>query len=157
MLTVASANYIPSSSMEPTLTPGEHVLVNKLDRQLERGDIIVFADSANWMEKGADALMIKRVAGLPGDTVTCCDTEGSTFVNGVALDEPYAIREGDGYQRRYGVTVPKDSFFVLGDNRPHSADSRVHLNEGTAFVSADAVVGTAYAVRWPLRSVRLLK
>lgn len=156
--TVASANSIPSSSMESTIMTGEQVMVNKLDRTPERGDIVVFEDHLDWLgpEYKSGTLMIKRVIGLPGDTVTCCTADVKTRVNGVVLDEPYAVPETPENAVQYEVTVPEGSMFVLGDNRPNSADSRFHLEQGSEFVSQDSIVGTAYAVRWPLTKFRLL-
>jgi len=155
-LTVFSANSIPTSSMEPELVPGEQVVVNKLDRNVKRGDIVVFKDMNNWMGLGPDALMIKRVIGLPGETVRCCGIDGATTVDGRLLDEPYKVREPADRRTEYEVTVPEDSYFVLGDNRPDSADSRFHIAEGTEFIHRDDLVGTAWAVRWPLSDIRSL-
>lgn len=155
-LTVASANYIPSESMVPTLEVGEQVMVNKLDRKAERGDIVVFRDDIDWMEAGSKNLMIKRVIGIAGDTVECCSSEGNTVLNGRVQEEPYAVRTPQVDWKTYSTVVPAGKLFMVGDNRPDSLDSRHHLTYGNGFVSVDSVVGTAYAVRWPLTKMRLL-
>lgn len=155
-MTVASANSIPTESMEPTLQVGDQVMVNKLDRTPQRGDIVVFKDAQDWMGNGGKSLMIKRVIGLPGDSVSCCGVGGSTIVNGKELEEPYALPELEDYRIDYTVSVPEGSLFVMGDNRPNSSDSRAHLDQGSEFISIEDVVGTAYAVRWPLNHIHLL-
>lgn len=143
--------YIPSASMESTLLVGDRVLVNELVPgavPLQRGDVVVFQDPGGWLGTGQGDDLIKRVVGLPGDTVSCCDTEGRLSVNGQAVDEPYAVVE-PGTDRvaaqDFSVTVPAGQLWVMGDNRPNSADSRVH---GTVPVSD--VVGRAFLTTWPV-------
>ena len=129
-------------SMEPTLLPGEILLVNKLAYRfgdIERGDIITFQYPLN-----TDLDYVKRVIGLPGDEVRV--SEGEVFVNGVQLDEPY-ISAPPEYEGTWNV--PDDSLFVLGDNRNPSADSHVW-----GFVPLQNVIGKAFAVYWPLDSLR---
>lgn len=163
---------IPSDSMAPTLAIGDRVLVAKTGG-LERGQIVVFHDPGGWLahpgvEPGpvrsvletAGVLppqssdhIIKRVIGMPGDHVTCCDDQGRILVNGVAVDESYLGQPASTIQ--FAVTVPADHVFVLGDNRSRSSDSRCHLHDPgpvagqNAFVPIDDIVGRAAAVTWP--------
>nr|WP_260216962.1 signal peptidase I [Curtobacterium sp. PhB115] len=143
--------YIPSASMENTLLIGDRVLVNELVPGLvhvQRGDVVVFEDPGGWLGPAQGNDLIKRVIGLPGDEVSCCDTSGRLSVNGHAVDEPY-VRLQPGSDRVAGtdfeITVPKGQLWVMGDNRYNSADSRVH---GT--VPLDDVVGRAFVTTWPV-------
>jgi signal peptidase I len=170
---LVQAFYIPSASMEPTLQIGDRVLVNKIVYHLHdprRGDIIVFSDPhpvqvehrnpvsgfLHWLTEGlgvqssAQKDFIKRVIGLPGDTVEI-DDRGTVFVNGHALKEPYLSPFRD--TRRYGpIRVPATSLFVLGDNRTDSNDSRFQLG----FIPMDKVIGRAFVIIWPPSRVRWL-
>lgn len=127
---------IESVSMQPNLYEGEYVIVDKISYTLstpQRGDIIVF-------EKTGQPDLIKRVIGLPGDTVEVRNAQ--VFVNGVALNEPY-IANPPNYA--YGpVQVEPGRYFVLGDNRSNSSDSHVW---GT--IPADTIVGRAWIIYWP--------
>jgi signal peptidase I len=159
---VVQAFFIPSSSMEPTLEPGDRVLVQKVVYGPDRGDVIVFSDPqgrpgpdrgivggfVHWLsstlgiERPEHEDFIKRVIGLPGETVELRD--GRLFVDGVRIREPYL--EGAVDTRDYGpVRVPEGALFVLGDNRLNSNDSRF----GLGFVPVDKVVGRAFAIVWP--------
>lgn len=178
---------IPSISMENTLLVGDRVVVEKIST-VKRGQVVVFTDPGGWLS-GVEATergpvgralqfvgvlpdpsanhLIKRVIGMPGDQVVCCDERGRITVNDQPLDEAdYLYTAPDGTQVEpsditFEVTVPEGRVFVMGDNRPFSRDSRCHLNDvqaGTlkgenAFVSEDLVVGRAVAVVWPLRDV----
>ena len=142
--------YIPSESMENTLLVGDRVLVNELvpgPMRLERGDVVVFRDPNAWLGPGQGDDLIKRVIGLPGDHVECCDAAGRLSVNGHAVDEPYVRLPAD-VQRVAGedfsITVPAGRIWVMGDNRYNSADSRIHGN-----VPVDDVVGRAFVITWP--------
>jgi signal peptidase I len=181
---------IPSDSMQNTLQVNDRVLVEKLS-SVKRGQIVVFKDPGGWLtgprakERGpigkafqfigilpdtSTEHLIKRVVGLPGDSVSCCDTSGRISVNDQPLEEnSYLYAGSDGVQVkpsqiRFEVVVPAGRIFVLGDNRVHSRDSRCHLNDvqaGTtkganAFVPTDLVVGRAIAVVWPLGNARRL-
>ena len=147
---------IPSASMEQTLLIGDRILVNELVpgvMDLHRGDVVVFEDPGGWLAAGEGDDLVKRVIGLPGDTVSCCDSEGRLRVNGEPLDEPYLdVPEGDPASLTpFEVTVPDGALWVMGDNRERSADSRSHVTgpyEG--FVPLDHVVGRATVVFWPL-------
>lgn len=142
---------IPSGSMERTLLVGDHVLVNELVPAavpLRRGDVVVFRDPGGWLTADQGDDLIKRVIGLPGDTVSCCDAEGRLSVNGHAVDEPYVVRPADVDRvaaEDFSVRVPAGRIWVMGDNRYDSADSRVH---GT--VPESDVVGRAFVVTWPV-------
>jgi signal peptidase I len=161
---LVQAFYIPSESMVPTLQVGDRVLVNKVVYHLHpprRGDIIVFSDPhptevihrgtvaafVHWLTDGLGVQkdptkdFIKRVIGLPGDTVEFA--HGQVMINGRVLNEPYA-HAADNSQ--FGpVRVPADSLFVMGDNRPNSNDSRGSLG----FIPSDKVIGRAFIVIWP--------
>ncbi|TDN41640.1 signal peptidase I [Curtobacterium flaccumfaciens] len=143
--------YIPSASMENTLLIGDRVLVNELVPgvvPVQRGDVVVFQDPGGWLTAGQGDDLIKRVIGMPGDTVSCCDAQGRLSVNGHPVDESYVVL-APGSDRvsseDFSVTVPAGRLWVMGDNRYDSADSRVH---GTVPV-AD-VVGRAFLTTWPV-------
>jgi signal peptidase I len=163
------AFYIPSESMEPTLRPGDRVLVCRVCTHvtdIHRGDVIVFSDPnphpddgrgviggfLHWLAEGIGVAQpenpdyIKRVIGLPGDTVEL--NGGRLFVNGEQVDEPYLDSQVD--RRPYGpTTVPDGKLFVLGDNRAHSGDSRFRPPEGVGLVPIDKVIGKAFVIVWP--------
>jgi signal peptidase I len=175
--------YIPSGSMENTLRVNDRILVNQLEPgliPLSRGDVVVFKDPGGWLTPTAEpqknpvaaALdwvlqgvglaaddandhLIKRVIGLPGDTVACCNALGQMTVNGVPLDESAYLKLPDGVsavsQQSFEVTVPADSLWVMGDNRYNSADSRFNQEKpGKGFVPIENVVGRAILVTWPI-------
>jgi signal peptidase I len=143
--------YIPSASMENTLLIGDRVLVNELVPgvvPVRRGDVVVFQDPGGWLGPGQGDDLIKRVIGLPGDTVSCCDTQGRLSVNGHPVDESYVVLQPGSDRvslQDFSVTVPKGQLWVMGDNRYESADSRAH---GTVPVSD--VVGRAFLTTWPV-------
>lgn len=169
--------YIPSVSMEETLKINDRILVNQLVPgvfSVERGDIVVFKDPGGWLQglesnppTGLDAVLqavglaadtsnhyvVKRVIGLGGDTVACCDAQGRVTVNGVPLDEPYVtLPEGESSASAidFEVTVPEGSVWVMGDNRYHSKDSRYNQDQpGKGFVSENEIVGRAFVINWP--------
>ena len=147
---------IPSASMEATLQVGDRILVNELAprlSELHRGDVVVFRDPGGWLSPAEGDDLVKRVVGLPGDTVRCCDADGRLTVDGEPLDEPYLqVPEGDPASlAAFDVTVPEGALWVMGDNREDSADSRSHVTgpyEG--FVPLENVVGRATVVFWPV-------
>jgi signal peptidase I len=148
---VVRSFYIPSQSMEHTLLVGDHLLVNELVpgvAPLRRGDVVVFDDPGGWLGPGQGNDLIKRVIGLPGDTVSCCDAQGRLSVNGHPVDEPY-VQLPAGTDAVSGtsfrVTVPAGRLWVMGDNRYDSADSRVH-----GYVRMRDVVGRAFVITWPV-------
>ena len=171
---------IPSESMENTLLVGDRVVVEKLT-DVKRGDVVVFEDPGGWLgpeESGqkrgsvgrffeivgllpdsSHGHLIKRLIGMPGDKVACCDSKGRLLVNGQPLDETKYLYPGDApSQMEFQVTVPAGRIFVMGDHRSASGDSRVHLqdldanggNQGdAAFVPLDKVTGRAIMIVWP--------
>jgi signal peptidase I len=176
---LVQAFYIPSPSMEPTLMAGDRVLVSQLTPgpiDLNRGDIVVFKDPGSWLdpvptpERGpvgraiVDVLtfvgvlpqdsgehLIKRVIGLPGDTVACCDAKGQVTVNGHGLDEPYVYPGNVPSDMTFEVTVPPGRLWVMGDHRGASQDSRWHQDlPGQGSVPENLVVGRAVVIVWPL-------
>jgi signal peptidase I len=188
---LVQAFYIPSESMEPGLVENDRILVQKWSYwsgSPERGDVVVFKDPGGWL--GADestgpsnaftkALakvglfpsgghLVKRVIGVEGDTIVCCDEQGRLTVNGVAVDEKDYARPGELDQHEcFGPMtgncswtagpVPPGHVFVMGDNRAHSADSTVHLCteaetdcvKGREFVDDDLIVGKVFVLLWP--------
>lgn len=181
---VVQAFYIPSQSMESTLEVGDRVLVNKLVYRfgsIQRGDVVVFngldsftpevqyeepsnpvqrlfrsVGSAFGFAPPGEKDFIKRVIGVPGDHVQCCDSEGRVTVNDVPLEEQdYLYRSADGELDQpsgteFDVTVPEGRLWVMGDHRSVSADSRAHLDDpGGGTVPADKVIGKAFVVVWP--------
>ncbi|MBD0424172.1 signal peptidase I [Streptomyces sp. TRM S81-3] len=142
---------IPSGSMERGLRIGDRVLVNKVayrfgDRP-QRGDIVVF-DGTGFFGHGD---YIKRVVGVGGDHVVCCDRDGRVQVNGQSVDESAFLHPGDRPSTvRFDVVVPDGTLFVMGDHRSDSSDSRDHLGSpGGGMVPVDAVIGRADWIVWP--------
>ncbi|MDI5942124.1 signal peptidase I [Micromonospora sp. DH15] len=176
------AFFIPSGSMEDTLLINDRVLVNKVVydvRDPQRGEVVVFRGTDKWVaqevqepepgivgkfgrtvgdlvgvSRPGEKDFIKRVIGLPGDRVRCCDAQGRVTVNDIPLDEPYVVRDspldlppnpGECRSRRFDeVVVPPGQIFVMGDHRLVSQDARC---QGP--VPIDNVVGRAFAVVWP--------
>ena len=131
-------------SMLPTLEPGEFLMVNKLAYRfsnVQRGDIIVFHYPQNPAED-----FIKRVIGVPGDTVSV--TQGTVYINGQGVDEPY-ISAPPTYTGQW--TIPEDNVFVLGDNRNQSSDSHQWGN-----VPLQNIVGRALVIYWPFENIKIL-
>lgn len=170
--------YIPSGSMENTLQINDLIIVNELEPNLmpiQHGDVVVFTDPGGWLppstEKGttnpiewvlslvglaapdSDDHLVKRVIGLPGDKVTCCNALGQLSVNGSPLVEPYIRLDGhdEDASVHFSVTVPKDDLWVMGDNRWESQDSSRNQNlPGKGFVPEKDVVGRAILISWPI-------
>jgi signal peptidase I len=179
---LVQAFFIPSGSMEDTLLVGDRVLVNKIVydvRQPERGEIVVFRGPDNWVPENApdpnvgffaklgrtvgdlvgvsqpgEKDFIKRVIGLPGDEVSCCDVNGNVLVNGTPLDEPYVHENSPAdappvprecRSRKFGpITVEPGQMWVMGDHRLVSQDSRCQGQ-----VPIDNVIGRAFVIVWP--------
>ena len=143
------AFYIPSLSMDPTLKINDRVLVNKLSYDLHdvhRGDIVVFESPPNEGSSTKD--LIKRVVGLPGETVESRD--GRIYIDDHVLDEPYLephIQTG----AMDKVTVPADHYWVMGDNRGNSRDSRFF-----GAISESLIIGRAFVRVWPVTALGLL-
>ena len=185
------AFYIPSVSMEPGLILNDRILIQKVsywgDDEPERGDVVVFKDPGGWLSPMdsagptnpvAQAMakiglyptgghLVKRVIGVAGDTIECCDDRGRLLVNGKPLQE-------DDYIKRMGAScngpmvnqcnedwevgpIPEGHIFVMGDNRSRSADSSQHMCApdvtecvpGDEFVPVDLVVGKVFVLLWP--------
>jgi len=177
--------YIPSGSMENTLLVNDRVGVNKLGAifsEIKRGEVVVFRDPADWLstpvndEVGLrkivkDALvfvgvipdpskqyLIKRVIGVGGDRVVCCNAKDQLEVNGVAIDEPYIYPGDKASENEFDVTVPKDFIWVMGDHRGASADSRYHTDDpNRGMVPLDKVTGRALFIIWPFSNLGLLE
>ncbi len=154
--------YIPSPSMQHTLNILDRVLVNKLVydfRDPRRGEIIVFKAPTEWQSGAEGQDFIKRIIGVPGDHVVCCDAQHRLTINGHSLDEPYIFRSSDGTQdpaadKAFDITVPKDRLWVMGDHRSASGDSLEHWEEtgdiNRSTITEDSIVGRAFTVFWPL-------
>ncbi|WP_371668914.1 signal peptidase I [Streptomyces sp. NBC_00289] len=142
---------IPSGSMESGLRIGDRVLVNKLAYRFgaepRRGDVVVF-DGTGYF---GDADYIKRVVGVGGDHVVCCDEEGRVRVNGRPVDESTFLYPGDSPSTvPFDLAVPDGTLFVLGDHRSDSSDSRDHLGSpGGGMIPVGEVVGRADWIVWP--------
>ena len=171
--------YIPSGSMEQTLQVNDRVFINVAGSYFsepKRGDVIVFKDSQGWIPSTQktssplkDALsfagilpdtssnfLVKRVIGTPGDVVES-DGNGKVKVNGVEITEPYLYPGNNPSEVPFKVTVPAGKYFVMGDHRSNSADSRYHISDGTAFISKSDVQGNVFVVAWPLNHFGLLQ
>ena len=185
------AFYIPSPSMVPGLVENDRILVEKpsywFGGSPERGDVVVFKDPGQWLpafeKEGPDnpvaqvlskiglyptgGHLVKRVIGVAGDTIVCCDQQGRITVNGQPLDEDDYVNnaetikcrgpQGPGNCTWTAGPVPDGHVFVMGDNRSASADSSYHLcrpdddacDPDEAYVDTDLVVGKVFAVIWP--------
>ncbi|GAA3626930.1 signal peptidase I [Microbacterium awajiense] len=180
---VVRSFYIPSASMEDTLLVDDRILVDEITPPFsgyERGDVVVFRDPGGWLPPStaparapiveaidwvlslvglsapdSDDHLVKRIIGVPGDQVVCCDAIGHITVNGVPIDESDYIELPSGETFASGdafdVVVPEDSLWVLGDNRYRSKDSRYNTDQpGKGFVPIENVVGRAFLITWPL-------
>jgi signal peptidase I len=178
------AFFIPSGSMQDTLQINDRVLVNKIVydiRGIHRGDIVVFNGDGSWDPGPVPAkqnvvaefvsgfasmfgfghpgdILIKRVIGLPGDRVACCDAEGRVTVNGVPLSEQSYLYPGDApSQSRFNIVVPQGRLWVMGDHRSISDDSRDHMGDpGGGTIPETAVIGRAFIIIWPPSRWRIL-
>ena len=134
---------IEGTSMEPTLTNGDIVLLTKTTR-FSRGDICGFS----WNNK----ILIKRVIGIPGDWIEI-DTDGTVYLNGEKLDEPYANQIAFGEcDLEFPFQVPPEQYFVLGDMRESSIDSR---NTLVGCVETEQIIGKIFFRIWPLKKIQL--
>jgi len=169
---------IPSGSMADTLRAGDRVLVNKLVyriRGIDRGDVVVFSGQGSWdpvppappsgpvptvlraagMTSGGTDY-VKRVIGLPGDRVSCCDARGRITVNGLPLSEQSYLYPGNRPSaQQFSVTVPPGRLWVMGDHRLNSSDSRYHGDDpGDGTIPESAVIGRVFLVVWPPAQLR---
>jgi signal peptidase I len=167
--------FIPSDSLEPVLEDGDRILVSRTDfdnEPIRRGDIVVFdgrgsfaplnsgkgpvldsvTAAAQWLGlAGSDTTYVKRVIGLPGDTVICCDAGGKITVNGTALEEPYLFPGDKPSTQVFTAVVPAGRLWLLGDHRSVSADSRSLLGApGGGMVPLSRVIGRPVQIVWPL-------
>lgn len=141
---------VPTGSMENTIVPGDDIIGFRLAytfSEPERGDIIIFKNPNNLKEK-----YVKRVIGLPGDTVVIEDSK--VYINGAEtpLDEPYLKEEWVVCNGPFTYEVPEDSYFVMGDNRNTSFDSRRWTGE--TYVSRDKVLAKAVCIYFPFNHMR---
>lgn len=171
--------------MQNTLQVGDRIAVNKLANfftDIKRGEVVVFKDPANWLgaapiETGskpvvaiknalvsvgvlpdpAKQYLIKRVIGVGGDTVVCCDTKGRISVDGTSINEKYIFAGNKPSDSTFKVTVPKGYIWVMGDHRGASADSRFHTDDiHHGMVPLNDVVGRAFVTVWPLNHFKFL-
>lgn len=178
------AFFIPSGSMENTLKVNDRVLINKLIydfRAVHRGDIVVFNGDGTWnpgplprpsnfFAEFADGfasmfgfgpageIYVKRVIGVPGDHVACCDAQGRVTVNNVPLNERSYLYPGEEpSQIRFNITVSEGHVWVMGDHRGVSEDSRYHLGSpGGGAIPESSILGRAFVIIWPPSRWRIL-
>ena len=177
--------FVPSGSMENTLRVGDRIAVNKfaaMFSDIRRGEVVVFKDPANWLGSApaqtgnsvtreikralvdvgvlpdpAEQYLVKRVIGVGGDHVVCCDVKGRLQVNGTSLNETYLYPGNAPSDSKFDVTVPKGFIWVMGDHRGASADSRFHTDDvHKGFVPLSDVVGRAEFVVWPINHAKFL-
>jgi signal peptidase I len=176
------AFYIPSPSMEPEFIKNDRILVQKVSywgsASPSRGDIVVFKDPGGWLDESESGApdspvtklmekiglyptgghLVKRVIGIGGDRVVCCDAEGRITVNGQALDEKAYLPKGTSpSQIKFDRKVPKDHLWMMGDNRGFSYDSRGHMGgPGGGYVDQDLVVGKVFSLIWPWKRAEIV-
>ena len=149
---------VPSVAMQRTVNVGDTVLVNTLAYARaapRRGEVVVFTAPKSWRAGPTDVRFVKRVIGVGGDRVVCCDARQRLVLNGHPLDEPYLYTDARGRvepasDEAFDITVPAGRLWVMGDHRSHSGDSREHLRATRDIVQStipvDAVVGRAFVV-----------
>ncbi len=172
---IFQAFYVPSASMENTLQINDRIVVSKISTKvtgIHRGDVVVFHDPGHWLGDGytnpyggklghflqyvgivpanSGKDLVKRVIGVGGDQIQCCDTQGRIVRNGEGIDEPYVKPGASTNQVQFSVLVPDGHVFVMGDNRGNSEDSRFHLDQSNGMVPLKDVVGRVSLRIWPL-------
>ncbi|MGH3447230.1 MAG: signal peptidase I [Nocardioidaceae bacterium] len=176
---VVQAFYVPSGSMLPEIQLQDKIVVSRIG-DVDRGEVVVFENPGDWLppseqtpdpgpvraaiefigllpQTGNDHL-VKRVVGLPGDHVVCCNNRGRLVINGEPVDESSYLFQGGkrADNESFDVVVPKNHIFVLGDHRYDSRDSSWHLPSQDAFVPMGLVTGRAFAVVWPLDHAHIM-
>jgi signal peptidase I len=168
--------------MQNTLQIQDRVAVNKIpfiSKSISRGDVVVFRDPANWLPaiapetgnkyilKAKEALiftgvlpnpakqyLVKRVIGVAGDHVVCCDKDGGLTINGKKTTEPYIFAGNKPSDMNFNITVPKGKIWVMGDHRGASADSRYHQDDvNNGMVPVSKITGRVFAIIWPIGHV----
>lgn len=179
------AFYIPSGSMQTTLEINDRVIVNKFWNffsEVKRGDVVVFRDPGGWLPPAyeekrsvpfqalrnglvfvglapdpAKQHLIKRVIGVGGDRIVCCDKSGSLLINGKPVKENYLYEGNKPSEMTFDVTVPKGYIWAMGDHRAASEDSRYHQEDSNkGMVPLNKVVGRAFMIIWPVGHFSLL-
>jgi signal peptidase I len=177
--------FVPSGSMQNTLQIGDRIAVNKfaaMFSDIRRGEVVVFKDPDNWLGTApaptgsritqdlksalvdvgvlpdpATQYLVKRVIGVGGDTVVCCDVKGHLVVDGVSINEPYIYAGNTPSDSKFSVSVPKGYIWVMGDHRGASADSRFHTDDvHKGMVPLGDVVGRAEFIVWPFNHISFL-
>ena len=168
--------------MQNTLQINDRVAVNKvpfISKSIKRGDVVVFRDPANWLPTPADEtsgnviiakakevlvfagvlpnpakqFLVKRVIGVAGDTIICCDNSGGLTINGKKTTEPYIFAGNKPSEMDFNVTVPAGKIWVMGDHRGASADSRYHQDDvNNGMVPVSKVTGRVFAIIWPFKN-----
>ncbi|MDR2703200.1 MAG: signal peptidase I [Cellulomonadaceae bacterium] len=181
---IAESFYVPSGSMKHTFEISDRFVVTRFNEDsVTRGDIVVFYDALGWtansdyelglrrnpwvralkmagiIPSSNNDIMVKRVIGVPGDHIVCCNAYQQLILNGHGVNEEVFLPVGMApSQIKFDVTVPENSLFIMGDNRANSLDSRYFINHPVGpFISKDNVVGIAAATFWPLDHARILR
>ena len=151
---VGTFSVVDGDSMQPTLHDKEYLWVDKLSYHFsepERFDIVIFP----IMYRGRESHFVKRIIGLPGETVYI-DESGVIYINGEVLDEDYGkevIAEYNRYRAKEPLTLGEDEYFVMGDNRNHSSDSRV---ESVGNIERSRIIGKAVVRLWPFNKIGMV-
>lgn len=172
--------------MENTLQIGDRIAVNKfgaLFSEIKRGEVVVFGDPDNWLGEASESndsaligkiksglimvgvipdpakqYLIKRVIGVGGDNVTCCDPSGKLQVNGVPITEPYIFDGDKPSDTKFNIDVPAGFIWVMGDHRSASADSRYQPDSANnGLVPLSKVVGRASFIVWPIGNISIME
>ncbi|HZM82284.1 MAG TPA: signal peptidase I [Candidatus Limnocylindrales bacterium] len=143
---------VPGVSMEPTIRAGQTVTATKVDPgkyRPKRGDIVVFTAPYGWLAGDRDQKLIKRVIGLPGERVACCDPKGQLTIDGRPLAEPYIKAGSVSAGTPFDVRVPDSRLWVMGDNRSASNDSLMQFSNSRDIAAATIPVSTVSGVVKP--------
>ena len=172
--------FVPSTSMRPLFVKDDRILVQKVSYwtgDVQRGDVIVFSDPGgqwlnlthaplNVVQKALSTVglyptgghLVKRVIGVGGDHVVCCDRKGRITINDIAIDETdYILKGTKPSDMDFDITVPDGRLWVMGDNRTNSEDSRYHQSlEGGGTIPESSVVGKVWAIVWPADRISMI-